>query len=268
MFDKLYYENEERFKEINNNYFRNFITYFVNKYDIKNFIEDDPSDYINIFTDLKKYIHMYLPELIGPFYEELKKTGFNMIYNLFDDMYELGVTTNKKLQSKTVYHAKLSPHISDISYDGKINIESIYANVSFYSLKDYFNSYFNSCFNLKKLIREKDLSGDCHRVSLSILDLLEESNLVTMLIPYYFEGTIYHSLIKTEDGLFIDAASYIVYDEKTLNLLNGRIISDTPKSEIENTLEEAISYSQDPFIQEKYNNTLILALYNQSRSIK
>ncbi len=266
MFDKLYYENEERFKEINNNYFKSFVTYFVNKYGITNFIEDDPSDYINIFTDLKKYIYMYLPELVEPFYKELKKTGFNMVYNLFDDMYELGVTTNKKLQSKTVYHTKLSPHISDISYDGKIKIESIYGDVSFYSLKDYFSS--RSSFNLKKIIRNNDLSGDCHGVSLSILDLLEDANLVTMLIPYYFEGTIYHSIVKTEDGLFIDAASYIVYDEKALNLLNGRVISNTPKSEIENTLEEAISYSQDPFIQEKYNDTLVLALYNQSRSIK
>lgn len=272
-YESIFYQNEEQYTKINNERMKNFVYLFlkvsrINVEEINSIYDIKENDYMDFYDSLKKVVFRFYPNLIPIFYELLKQNGYNMIYEIQEDMFYLGSTTNKGLNKEEKNILKLSPFIKDIDYQqSKITLYSeIFGNYSFYSIRDYFRDD----YLVKKYIRKIRCSsndkkgGICHNSSWELMQLLNNASLVTELLPYCYESTYYHSVIRNEDGMIIDVANEVVYDEKIRkDLYQGKIICETKKDDLESNLYDAIVASQNPYIEEEFNEPLLLALHRQ-----
>ncbi len=265
-YDNIFYENEDKYEIENQNIFKCFINSFLNKVDlnfdeVKLLYSGSNEDYITFFNYLSDYIYEYYPCYIEKFYELLKSFGYNMNYEIQNAMFNLrnGIT------KETRNYVLKSPYINDIeSKAGEIIIYSDKLGThSFLPVK----KYFKDSFDVKKFLKRnrRHLTGECHQRSWELLDILSNVNLVTSLLPYYFMGTIYHSVLRSDDNMIIDVANEIVYKNKVMDeVFGGKIVCETKKIDLESHLYEAIMASDDTNIEEEYSEPLILALHKQS----
>ncbi len=267
-YESIYYENETQYKDLNNEKLKEFIKEFVNlsKVDIEDvkIIEKiKENDYEDLARSLRNYIFTFYPQYISLYYQLLQESHYRMVYDILDSMFILGVSSNKRLNREKCELLLQSPYISDISYDnGKIILSSKFGKFSFYSLKDYFRRNYNAMAFVRK---HDNMPGECHDVSWDFISILNRASLVTELLPFYYEGTYYHSVIRNEDGMFIDLANEVVYEEDVRkDLFQGQIVCETEKEDLENNLYNAIVASNDPYIEDNFNEALLLALHKQS----
>ncbi len=267
-YESIYYENETKYKEINNQKLKKFIDAFVEstKIDIESVKAIEmvkENDYEDLAHSLRNYIFTFYPQYISLYYHLLQESHYKMVYDILDGMFLLGCSTNKRLNREKCNLLLQSFYVNTISYvDGKIILNSHFGEYSFSSLRDYFRGNYDAT----TYIRNNDMPGHCHNVSWDFISILNRASLVTELIPYYFEGTYYHSIIRNEDGLFIDLANEIVYGEDVRkNLFQGQIVCETKKEDLEKDLYNAIVASNHPSIEEDFYESLILALHKQMK---
>lgn len=274
-YESIFYHYEEQFKNINNERMKNFVYLFlkasgISEKEVKTIYDVRENDYIDFYDALKKIVYRFYPNLI-PFFEDLlRQSEFKTIYSIQEALFYLGSTTNKNLNREWENIVKLSPYIEEIGYSkGKITIyNENFGNFSFSSIQDYFRHNFYAKQFIRKMrcdASDKD-GGICHIASWEFIQLLDNASLITELLPFCYEGTYYHSVIRNEEDMFIDLANEVVYDENVRkNLYQGQIVCETKKEDLESHLNDAIRDSGNPDIEEEFGNALLLTLHKQSK---
>lgn len=118
------------------------------------------------------------------------------------------------------------------------------------------------------ILKDKDFFVvNCHNASWKVIQYLKNASLITELLPYYFEGTFYHSVVRDANGMIIDLANSAVYNEEIRKkLYHGQIICETKKGYLEKKLDEAIRFSSKEDIEEDFSKPLLLALHKQLKN--
>lgn len=268
-FQELFYQYEEQYSEKNNALFLMLLKDFLQKYklpsleQIARINQIDMQNGYNLFNCVRYCLYNNFnnsSELLTAFYNLFLKFNGNLKACITHDMSNLGKSTNKKLDKFWQGELLKNPFMRSINYeDKKINIElSSGEKYSFYSIHDYFRNY----FLMKCYIRifKNKFDGNCHNVSIFPLKHLENAILITELLPEYFVGTYYHSIVY-HNGLFIDLANQIVYDEKVRKeLYQGEIVCETKIDDFQRKLKEANQYFGDT----PYAEALMIALHHQA----
>lgn len=269
-YESIFFEYEEQFTIKNDFQFKMVIENFTKKVDIdieeiKTIYSVSENDFLDLYGCLKDYLYYRYPDYLPCLYYFLKKSNFKIYYDYLDSILILGENVNGYLDENLKRFLLRSPYIDDIHYDNgliflKINNGKEY---SFYSAKDYFKNNSSIMHILKD---KKFLTGNCHNASWKVIKHLENVSLITELLPYYFEGTFYHSVVRDENGMIIDLANNAVYSEEIRKkLYHGRIICETKKRYLDERLEEAIRDSSKEDIENYFNEPLLLALHKQSK---
>ncbi len=276
-YEKIFYQYEEQYIDRNNQRIKEFVYLFlkesgIREKEVKAIYDCRENDFMDFYDSLKKVVYRFYPKLI-PFFEDLlKQSGFNTIYAIQEAMFYLGSTTNKNLNKEWKNLLMLSPSIKNIEYyHGKIIVSSEnFGKHSFYSIQDYFREDFLAKQFIRKMRYEDNCKdgGICHIASWDFMDLLDNASLVTELLPCCYDGTYYHSIIRNEEGMFIDLANEVVYDEKTRKeFYQGQIVCETRKEDLVSHLDEAIVASMNPNIEEEFGNSLLLTLHKQAKML-
>ncbi len=271
-YQELFYQFEEQYYKENNAMFLMFLKEFLQEYQLpplEKFAKVNHIDIQNgyrLFYCVIGYIYSYSPELVSPFYEKYLKFNGNLNACITNDMYVLGDTTSNK-DKKFWCNALLNnPYIENITYKNKeFKLElTSKEKYSFYSIYDYLRSSLKTMHYFLRKHKDK-LHGNCHNVSELLLKMINNTTLITELIPDYFVGTYYHTIVRDENGLFIDLAKHIVYDERVRNeLFQGEIVCETKQEDFETALEEANTY----FGETPYAYSLLIATHQQALKMK
>ena len=88
-------------------------------------------------------------------------------------------------------------------------------------------------------------------------------------MPSYFEGTHYHTVLRDNEGLIVDAAMEAVYTEDTRDMLfKADDICLTKKEEMDEKLNLAIEAEDEKSKNIDFPNAMLLTLYEQSRGLR
>lgn len=272
-YESIFFEYEEQFSIKNNLRLKMVIEKFIKKVgidieEVKIMYRVSENDFITLYICLKDYLYYHYPNYLPCLYYFLKKSNFKLYYDYLDSILLLGENINGSLEEDIKKFILHSPYIDDVHYNNglislKINNGKEY---SFYSAKDYFKN--NP--SIMHIVKDKEfLVGNCHNASWKVIEYLENASLITELVPYYFEGTFYHSVVRDENGLIIDLANSAVYSEEIRKkLYHGKIICETKKRYLERDLQEAIMASNHPNIESEFNEPLLLALHKQYKNLR
>ncbi len=261
-FEEIFYQNEERYYDINNTKILAFINSFLAETNLYFPVCEEEDNYYSLLFSLKDYVYTCYPEYISLFNQQLFDQGFSILHSLFYDMVTLGEHTNKKLPQVEKNKILLSPYIQQIHYENqKIYLEAMEKTYSFYSIFDFFRTNFDAFSYIRK--NRKNLDGNCHNQSWKFIKFCsEQASLVTMLCPYLFQGSYYHSIIRDECNHYIDLANSIVYDDTIREeVLKGKIIRETKKEDLDSALELALE--QFPDSLNSFSQPLVLALHKE-----
>ena len=270
-FDEIIYRYEEQFVELNNENIFDFVFSFLEEHHLctkEKFLQNHSLENLNpytLFDSLRNYLAEYHKELLNSFYDAYRKKNGNLKYLITEDMHMLGKTTIGKLNRSILEQLSNRPYIGKISYeDKKIHITLVSGEeYSFFSIYDYFDKNPKMLQYIMKY-RNK-LFGQCHADAWDATILLNDSTLLTELIPYCFVGTYYHSIVENKDGMYIDLANEIVYDENVrYNLYQAEVICETKKEDLYQKLEEAKEY----FGESPYADALLIAVHQQALEMK
>lgn len=114
------------------------------------------------------------------------------------------------------------------------------------------------------MINQFTTQGYCHHLSWELMTYLEKANLVTSLLPAYYEGNYYHSVIRNQDGFIIDVANEAVYDDDTRDLLfKGHIVVETEKENLDKRLQEAIMDEDEESKESNFAKAMLLTLHKE-----
>lgn len=266
----IYNTNEKRYTISNNEIFKNVLE------DLKDvtglsFLSLLPKELTDASWSTKFYyikwiINSNFPQYIPVLFSLLQAHGYNMKSELFDAAKLLAKNGYPEYDMDLNAYVKLSPKIDAVEYDnGMIRLCSD-------ELGDFnFSSVFTGYKNNKQIvdfIKRYEIEHQCHLASWMLIDYLDYANLVTSLIPSYFEGTYYHTYLDDqESGLILDSANYIVAsNDEYQKLLEPQRIVATRKSEINARYQKAIASGLISDREEDENfftNSLALALYEQ-----
>ena len=266
-FDEIIYQNEEQFDKPNNNCLFDFVFSFLEKHHLgtkEKFLQEHPLEELDpytLFDALRYYLGDYREELLNSFYDTFIKNNGNLNFLITCDLRALGKTTFDKLNRSVVEQFSAHPYITKITYeDKKIHITLTSGKeYSFYSIYDYFAK--NPKMFEYILKNRNHLFAQCHTDAWDTAHLLNDTTLLTELIPNCFVGTYYHSIVEDKNGMYIDLANEIVYDEEVrYDLFQAEIVSETKKEELHQKLEEAKEY----FGETPYAEALLIATHQQS----
>lgn len=252
---KVLFAKENKYISYNEEEARLFLREF--QYIIK---KDLTKKYNKDYTYLQKFLLLWndilynYPNYKDIFYTLLIENNFNLFLDII-----------LRLQ-KPIKDLVLSPLIQNISVNSN-GLVTVFSNkigeFSFTKLKNYYS-------NNPKIIdflKTNRLNNNCHYISWKFMSFINNSQLITILLPSYFIGTLFHSLIQDEHGMYIDIARNIAYDEESFKLLNSKIVSTTTKEEMIYKLNFVKSQIDKKTKQEYYHNALLIALYEESKKI-
>lgn len=178
----------------------------------------------------------------------------------------IGRNTTNILCEEIKQYVLLSPYINGITiHQGLISIYSEFGNFSFYSTRKYLQENQKAL----KMINDYITQGYCHHLSWQLLNYLEKANLVTSLLPAYFEGNYYHSVVRNQDGFIIDVANEIVYEEEMRDFLfKGHIVVETEKENLDKRLQEAILDEDEESKKLNFTSAMLLTLHKEYKKLK
>lgn len=223
-------------------------------------------DYCKQFFLLKYIVNLYYPQYICKFFQRLEKSGFDVSSEVIDAMKLIGRNTTNTLCEEVKQYVLLSPYINGITiHQGIISIYSEFGNFSFYSTRKYLQENQKAL----KMINDYITQGHCHHLSWQLLNYLEKANLVTSLLPAYFEGNYYHSVVRNQDGFIIDVANEIVYEEEMRDFLfKGHIVVETEKENLDKRLQEAILDEDEESKKLNFTSAMLLTLHKEYKKLK
>ncbi len=264
-FEEIFYEHEGKHREQNNKIFTQFIKEFEAKtgYDIGYLIFKEDvsfSDSEKLFWALHSDVFNNYPELIGIFYDLLKSYKFRMKADLISFIHLASMYTDGKLEDNVNDFLLKMPLIRQVRCNsGRLTIcvESM-QEISFLPIRTYFkDNYFAKSF----LNRATSIS-ECHNLSWQLINFMNNAKLATYLLPMYFSGTYYHTVIKDRDGLIVDPANSSVFDSESFDrLMEGKIVCETPQAAMLRELNAAYESGEEV----KYANPLAIAFNKQKK---
>lgn len=267
----IFYANEEQYYSVNQSRFKFFLDLFQKETGLnwRNLVANsdiENDDFTKIFYELRYIILLYFPKYISTFFKLLEEWGFDVSSEIIDAMKVLCRNTINYIDEGIKEYLKLSPAIDYISNDkGKITIHSDeYGDYSFCSIRKYL------ALNEKALwlIKNYETQGFCHQMSWELMNYLEQANLITTLLPSYFEGQYYHTVIRNQDGLIIDIANEAVYSDDMRDFLfKGHDVIETEKKDLKIKLSDAIASEDDKSKSINFPNAMLLALHKEYQNI-
>ena len=82
-YERIFYDNEDKYKDINNKKLKEFILKFLKLNLVDIYIDFDLDVYEN-FIYLKDYVYKYYPEAIKLFHSTLQESGYRFQHNIID----------------------------------------------------------------------------------------------------------------------------------------------------------------------------------------
>lgn len=270
-YSDIFYLKEERYYSINQRLIKRFLDIFksetgLNWQSILEKTDIPTDDYRKIFFFLRYTIIMNCPKYIPIFFKILEDCGFDMSSEVIYAMKLIGKNTFNKLDCGLEHFILSSPVIDSVTNkDGNITIFSEeFGNYSFISTRKYLYNNKRALFLIQRYLTE----GYCHNISWELMKYLEDASLITSLLPSYFEGEYYHSVVRNSDGLIIDSANNIVIDDETRDyLFKSNDVVETRKENLEERLKEAIKDEDEESIKIDFPQALLLALHKESKKL-
>lgn len=227
-------------------------------------------DLAQVFYFVKWVLFNYNRKYIPYFYELLDNFGYDMFSEVMDTMKLIGKDTHKDVDPDVISYALISPYVDKITVNkdkrGLVTIHSDeLGDYSFYPSRVYLNDNKEAL----KLINKYETSTFCHQMSWELMNHHDKCTLVTSLLPSYFEGTHYHTVLRDNEGLIVDAAMEAVYTEDTRDMLfKADDICLTKKEEMDEKLNLAIEAEDEKSKNIDFPNAMLLTLYEQSRGLR
>lgn len=272
---EIYDTYQEEYEKSNRVKFRAFLNAFkeetrLNIDYLMNAYQIDKSDAACEFYFLKWALFNYSRQHIPYFFELLESFGYDMFSEVIDTMQLIGKDTQKSVDPEVTRYAMLSPYINGITvHNNKPGLITIHSD----DLGDY--SFYPSRVYLKdneeavKLINKYETSGFCHQMSWEMMNHLENGELITSLLPLYFEGTHYHTVLRDNDGLVIYPANEAVYSEDTRDILfKAEDVCTTKKEDLDSKLKLAIEAEDEGSKMIDFPNAMLLTLHEQSKGLR
>lgn len=266
-YQDIFYQNEEQYYLSNQLHFKKFIEDFKVQTGIDVRMEAirfgiSPRDYRSMFFYLKYKVKLCYPSYISFFYQLLEDSGYDVSSLVIEAMKQLG----KGPRDQDVFdYVKLSPYIDEVTtMKDKVTIHSeTFGDFSFLPLRTYFRENKKALYLLKYF----QTIGCCHQMSWELIKTLENSRLITSLLPSYYVGTYYHTVICDQNEFIVDAANEIVYDQETQDFLfQGTIVSNTKKEELEVQLAKAVAFEDEESKKKQFPKALLLALHSEMKN--
>lgn len=259
-------KHEGQYRVSNHLIFKNFLKEFVSisGIDMKELVVSyqlAEDNYTDLFWILHSYLFNHLPDLIPSFYELLEKYHYKLGTDYISMLRLAGNNTEYELKDVVKQFLTRAPYIEDVSdCKGKITIHSgQLGNITFYSTAKYFqNDYL-----IRYLLENFPTENECHNISWKLTKVLPGSILITSLIPMPFEGTCYHTTVRNQDGMIVDAANGVVLEEECYHqMFQDEVIVETKASDLERRLcETSLMESRS------YPSALVLALHEQKKKL-
>lgn len=271
-YKEVYEENQKNYEESNRLIFKKFLVTFKEetKLSIDNLMriyKIDSNDPAEEFYFLKWVLFNYGHKYISYFYSLLENMGYDLYSEIIDTMKLIGKDTNDKVSSDILAYTMISPYINGITIPknkpGLVIIHSDeLGDYTFYPSRVYLNNNEKALNLINDFITERY----CHQISWEMMKHFDKCQLITSLLPLYFEGTHYHTVIRDNRGLIIDSANDAVYTEEVRDFLfKGKDICTTKKEELEKELNLAMEVEDEESKIIDFPPAMLLALYNQSK---
>lgn len=270
-YSDIFYLKEEKFYLANQKLFKNFLDFFRREtgLDWQSLIAktDIPvNDYRKLFYFLRQTIILNFPKYVPIFFKLLEDSGFDMSSEIIYAMKLIGKNTFDDLDEDLKQYILRSPIIDAVSSKkGKITIFSEeYGDYSFSSTKKYLYENKKALYLIQNYLTE----GFCHQMSWEIMKYLNDASLITSLLPSYFEGEYYHTVIRDNNGLIIDSANEAVFDDDTRDFLfKGHDVVETKKIDLEYNLRQAIKDEDDKSKEIDFPPAMLLTLHQEFKNM-
>ncbi|MCX4364880.1 MAG: hypothetical protein OSJ70_03825 [Bacilli bacterium] len=271
----IYDTYQEKYEKTNRLKFREFLEAFkretgVDISTLARAYDIDTQDAAKEFCFLKWCLFNYNHKPLSYFYELLEDFGYDMFSEIIDTMSLIGKDTKVMIDPDVVNYAKISPYINRITVDNRKNgLVTIHSDelgdYSFYPSRVYLSNNTGAL----KLVNEYETAQFCHQMSWEMMNHFDKCELVTSLLPSYFEGTHYHTVLKNSEGLVVDAALEAVYTEETRDILfKAEDICLTPKEDLNAKLKLAIEAEDEESKKIDFPNAMLLTLHEQSKVLR
>ncbi len=262
---QIYENNEGKYLAINDQKFKEFIVNFNKQTKIikSDILDDFTSQYVELYYRIRSFVLTKYPEYITLFYQMLNQAGFNLEDEIFLTMRIIGRELETNISKDWQEYLLLSPYIDNImSQNGKFIINSKeFGDYAFYPACNYLQDP-----EIRNLLLCYLGSNYCHQSSWELIKQLNNANLVTLLMPYYFVGNYYHSVVRDVNGFYIDLVNGCVYDEMMgEKLFSQNIVSEIRKEDLELRLDKAQQEESAESKNADLPPALVLALHNQSQ---
>lgn len=258
-YQQILYENENQYNEIEEIMFGKIVDDFrkESKLDIPSILYSAGvsfHDREQSFWALHSYLLNHQDDETQLLFELLEQYGFNFKKALCS---YIRVLASLDIISDYVYDALLSvPIIDEIECQkGKITIYSEkLGQYDFTPIK----KYFETSHQIRTFLKFEPYENNCHNASWHLMNHMTSGKLQTILMPRYFKGTCYHTVIE-EKGNIVDIAHASVFSHDTFSkLMEGTLVCETKNEEMYEKLSEIEE-------QTGYAHALVLALHHQSK---
>lgn len=273
-YNDIYEENQGKYEISNRTIFSKLLAEFkkntgLNIDHLTRAYAIDTSDSAKEFMFLKWVIFTYQQKYISYFYELLDSLGYDMFSEVIDTMKLIGKDSKETISPDVIEYALISPYIDGItihkSHAGLVTIHSEeLGDYDFYPSRLYLQDNANAL----GLINDYLTAGFCHQISWHMMNHHDKCELITSLLPSYFEGTHYHTVVKLDSGMIIDSANEAVYDETTRDyLFKGKDICKTDKEDLNKRLEEAKEAEDEASKIIDFPDAMLLTLHEQTKRL-
>lgn len=271
-YKEIFDEHQTQYEKSNRIKFKAFLDIFkeetgLNIDHLADVHQIDMTDPVNEFYFMKWVLFNYSQKHIPYFYQLLEEMGYNLFSEVIEAMKTIGKETQDEVDPGVVEYVKISPYIDGITeHKDAPGLVTIHSE----DLGDY--SFYPSRVYLKgnkpalKLVNEFKTERFCHQMSWELVNCFDKCQLITSLLPSYFEGTHYHTIVKDDKGLIVDVANEAVYTEDTCDILfKPKDICVTEKADLDSRLEIATLEEDDESKKIGLPNAMLLTLHEQSK---
>ncbi len=273
-YNDIYRDNQEKYEDSNRLIFKQFLDQFkemtkLNMDNLMHLYQVDTSDPAKEFYFLRWALFNYCHRCIPYFYELLEDMGYDMYSEIMDTMNLIGKDTYSIVDPETVAYALISPYINGITtHKDKPGMVTIHSDdlgdYSFYPLRIYLKEN-KSALNI---INKYEKARFCHQMSWEMMNHFDKCQLITSLLPSYFEGTHYHTVAKDDAGFIVDCAMEAVYTEEMRDyLFKPKDICVTDKSDLDGKLKEAMENEDEESKLIDFPPAMLLTLHEQSKAL-
>lgn len=272
---EIYDEYQTQYEKSNRVKFRALLDVFkeetgLNIDDFAPVFQIDTTDAAKEFYFLRWFLFNHCNKYIPYFYELLESFGYDMFSEIIHTMTIIGEETDTIVDPQVIEYSKINPYIDNVTVDqNKGGLVTIYSedlgDFSFYPSRVYLRNNADAL----KAINDFETLRQCHQISWKIAPDIDKCELITSLLPSYFEGTHYHTVLRDDKGMAIDASNQAVYTEDTRDMLfKANDICTTKQEDLDSKLQLAIEAEDEASKEEDFPEAMLITLHEQSKVLK